>query len=74
MDMFIAITDRTTKDVINLNVLSLKSYSSKDEVDRLGETHYLIIYSLFNNGFFEEEFLDSSSRDDKIAFLDNLKN
>lgn len=70
MDMFIDVHDRKSDQDLKLNILHARTFESKDEVDRQGDTHYLIIYALFNNGYLEEEFDSPSEREEKLEILD----
>lgn len=71
MDMFINVYDRKSDQQLKLNFLHVRTFESKDEVDRQGNTHYLIVYALFNNGYLEEEFTSTSEREEKLAKLND---
>lgn len=69
MDLFVQILDRKTNKVLNTNVSTIKTYSTQDYVDKEGNTHYLIVYSLITNIYLEEEFDDTDSRTTKLEEL-----
>lgn len=70
--MFITIHDRRADEDLSTNITLLQSWQSKDEIDKNGTTHYLIIYRLLENRLLEEEFTSESDRDDKLNTLSEL--
>lgn len=69
MNMFIQIIDRTTNNILSTDVTQIKSYSVQNQKDKDGNVHYLIVYSLPNNAYVEEEFTSDTDRQTKLDEL-----
>lgn len=69
MDMFFEVYDRNAQHVLQVNVTDVRSYSSQDQTDKHGNTHYLIVYALKENRYIEEEFTNTADRTSKLDKL-----
>lgn len=69
MTMFFEVYDRNAEQLLQVNITDVRSYSSQDNKDRQGNTHYLIVYALKENRYIEEEFNDATSREAKLKQL-----
>lgn len=67
--MFIQIIDRSTNNILNVNVTDIKTYSVQDSKDKDGNISYLIVYSLPHNIYVEEEFSSETERQTKLDEL-----
>ena len=69
MNMFFEVYDRNAEQTLQVNVTDVRSYTEQDQVDKQGNTHYLIVYALKENRYIEEEFTDTTERSSKLEKL-----
>lgn len=74
MNMFINVNSRLDNREIDLNMVNVLNYESKDVVDPDGSTHKCIIYTLTNGIKIEEEFDNDSDREAKLESLEAYNN
>lgn len=69
MNLFVKIHDRKTDIDTELSMAQLASYKPATVTDLDGSTHICIIYKTNFGLVYEEEFDNTSDRDDKLAIL-----
>ena len=70
MNLFVEIHDRKTDKDIQLNMANITSYKSATITDLDGSSHICIVYKTVFGLIYEEEFDNTSDRDDKLEILD----
>lgn len=69
MDMFFDVFDRNEKQMLHVDITTVRTYTEQDLIDRQGNVHYLIVYGMRENRFIEEEFTTQAERAAKITLL-----